>query len=123
MTIPFKFFVGGTLGSGKQWFPWIHIDDLIKIFLFALDNIEIGGALNAVSPNPVRMKELTDEIGRILHRPSFFKVPRFALKVAIGELANDVVASLRVVPGKLEQHNFNFRFENLGEALEDLLKR
>jgi uncharacterized protein (TIGR01777 family) len=123
MTIPFKFFVGGTLGSGKQWFPWIHIDDLINIFLLALDNNDIEGALNAVSPNPVRMKELTDEIGRILHRPSFFKVPHFALRIALGELADDVVASLRVVSEKLKRHNFDFEFENLGEALEDLLKR
>lgn len=122
MTIPFKFFVGGTLGNGKQWFPWIHINDLANIFLFALDNNEIEGALNTVSPNPVRMKEMTDEIGRILHRPSFFKVPHFALRIALGELADEVTASLRVKPQKLNDYNFKFQFENISLCLKDLLR-
>jgi uncharacterized protein (TIGR01777 family) len=122
MVTPFKFFVGGTLGSGKQWFPWVHINDLVKIFLFVLDNNEIQGALNAVSPNPVRMKELTDEIGRILHRPSFFKVPSFALRIALGELADEVTASLRVKPQKLNDQNFKFQFENISLCLKDLLR-
>ena len=122
MVLPFKFFVGGTLGSGEQWFPWIHIQDLIKIYLFALDNNEVNGAFNAASPNPARLKELTDEIGKILHRPSFFKVPGFALRIVLGEFADEVLASIRVVPEKLEQFNFNFRFANLRNALEDLLK-
>jgi hypothetical protein len=122
MALPFKFLVGGTLGTGEQWFPWIHIQDLVKIYLFALDNNEVNGAVNAASPNPVRLKELTNEIGKILHRPSFFKVPGFALKIALGEFADEVLASIRVVPEKLEQLNFNFRFGNLRNALEDLLK-
>jgi uncharacterized protein (TIGR01777 family) len=122
MILPFKFFVGGTLSSGKQWFPWIHIQDLVKIYLFALDNNEINGAVNASSPNPVRLKELTDEIGKILRRPSFFKVPAFALKIALGEFADEVLASIKVVPEKLEKHNFNFEFGNLRNALEDLLR-
>jgi uncharacterized protein (TIGR01777 family) len=121
MVLPFKFFVGGTFGSGRQWFPWIHIQDLVRIYLFALDNNKISGPLNA-SSDPVRVKEFTDEIGKILHRPSFFKVPGFALKIALGEFANEVLASIRAVPEKLEKHNFNFRFGKLEEALEDLLK-
>jgi len=122
IVLPFKFFVGGTLGTGKQWFPWIHIQDLVKIYLFALDNNEVKGAINAVSPNPVRLKELTDEIGKILHRPSFFRVPAFALRIALGEFADEILASTRVIPEKSERYNFNFRFGNLRNALEDLLK-
>jgi hypothetical protein len=121
MVLPFKFFVGGTFGNGRQWFPWIHIQDLVRIYLFALDNNKISGPINA-SADPVRVKEFTDEIGKILHRPSFFKVPGFALKIALGEFANEVLASIRAVPEKLEKHNFNFRFGKLEEALEDLLK-
>lgn len=122
MVTPFKFFVGGTLGNGKQWFPWVHIIDLVNIFLFVLDNKETEGALNAVSPNPVSMKEMTDEIGRILHRPSFFKVPHFALRIVLGELADEVIASLRVKPQKLSDYNFKFQFDNISLCLKDLLK-
>jgi len=122
MIPPFKFFIGGPLGTGNQWFPWIHIKDLVKIFLFVLDNDKITGSLNAASPNPVRMKEFTQELGRILNRPSFFKVPSIILKIALGEFAETILASLRVRPEKLIQYNFNFRFRNLRGALEDLLK-
>lgn len=122
LVLPFKFFAGGTLGSGNQWFPWIHIKDLINIYLFALDNNEVNGALNTASPEQVRLKKLTDEIGNVLNRPSFFKVPGFALKIALGEFADELLASLRVVPERLEKYNFNFRFGNLRKALEDLLK-
>ncbi len=118
----FKFFIGGSLGTGHQWFPWIHIKDLVKIFIFALDNDKIFGALNAVSPNPVRMNEFTKELGRILNRPSFFKVPSIILKIALGEFAETILASLKVIPQQLNQNNFNFEFENLRNALEDLLK-
>ncbi len=123
MALPFKFFVGGTLGTGEQWFPWIHIQDLVKIYLFALDNSELNGAVNAASPNPVRLKELTDEIGKILHRPSFFKVPGFAIKIALGEFADEVLASIRVVPEKLEHYNFDFSFGEMEGALRDLIKK
>jgi uncharacterized protein (TIGR01777 family) len=122
MALPFKFFVGGTLGNGQQWFPWIHIKDLVRIYLFALDNNEVNGPINAASPDQIRMKELTDEIGKVLHRPSFFKAPGFALKIALGEFANELLASLKVVPKKLEEYNFNFLFGDLRIALKDLLK-
>ena len=122
MLLPFKLFVGGPLGNGKQWFPWIHIDDLVNTFLFCLDNTNVKGAANGVSPNPVRMNEFAKTLGNVLHRPSFFKVPAFALKIIAGEFADSITASLRVVPEKLAQNNYNFKFEKLEEALEDLLK-
>ncbi|RPI69916.1 MAG: TIGR01777 family protein [Ignavibacteriales bacterium] len=122
MALPFKFFVGGTLGNGQQWFPWIHIKDLVRIYLFAIDNEKVNGSVNAASPHQIRMKELTDEIGRVLHRPSIFKVPGFALKIALGEFADELLVSLKVVPKKLEENNFNFLFGDLRSALTDLIR-
>jgi hypothetical protein len=119
---PFKFFIGGALGNGKQWFPWIHIDDLIAIYLFVLDNAEISGAVNVVSPESLRMSEFAKTLGKILNRPSIFNVPEFVLKILVGEAASTIVSSQRVVPQKLIDHAFKFKFENLDEALRDLLK-
>ena len=123
LALPFKFFVGGTLGNGNQWFPWIHIKDLVRIYLFALDNDRVNGEINAVSPDLVRLKEITDGIGNVLHRPSLFKVPGFVLKIALGEFADELLASIKASPEKLRQYNFNFEFGKLGKALEDLLKK
>ncbi len=122
MLLPFKLFIGGPIGSGKQWFPWIHIDDLIRIYLFALDNPSISGIINAASPNPATMKEFALTLGKTLHRPSLFRVPFFALRIAIGEAAESVIASQRVIPKKLLESGFKFKFENVEEALRDLLK-
>lgn len=123
MLLPFKLFVGGPIGNGKQWFPWIHIDDILNIYLFALDNINISGPLNAVSPNPVLMKEFANTIGKVLKRPSLFSVPTFALKLALGEVADVISASQRVIPEKLLSYSFKFKYEFLNDALEDLLKK
>jgi uncharacterized protein len=118
---PFKFFIGGALGNGQQWFPWIHIDDLIAIYLFILDNAEISGAVNVVSPESVRMSEFAKTLGKILKRPSIFNVPEFALKLLIGEAASPILSSQRVIPQKLIDHGFNFKFEKLEEAADNLL--
>ncbi len=119
---PFKFFIGGALGNGQQWFPWIHIDDLISIYLFLLDDKNLNGAVNVVSPENVRMNEFAKTLGKVLHRPSIFKVPAFALRIAIGEAASTILSSQRVVPKKLIENGFKFRFEKLEDALKDLLK-
>lgn len=119
---PFKFFIGGALGNGQQWFPWIHIDDIISIYLFMLDNKNISGPVNTVSPENVRMNEFARILGKVLHRPSIFKVPAFALRIAIGEAASTILSSQRVVPKKLIENGFKFRFEKLEDALKDLLK-
>jgi uncharacterized protein (TIGR01777 family) len=119
---PFKFFIGGALGNGNQWFPWLHIDDLVNIYLFILDNAEISGPVNVVSPNILRMNEFAKSLGKILKRPSFFKVPEFALRLLIGEAASTIVSSQSVIPQKLIDHGFKFRFDNLEEALRNLLK-
>ncbi|NWF89385.1 MAG: TIGR01777 family protein [Ignavibacteriaceae bacterium] len=118
----FNFFVGGPLGNGKQWFPWIHIEDLTRIYLFILNNLSISGPVNAVSPKSIRMNEFAKTLGKILKRPSVLKVPEFALKMLVGEAATSILSSQRVVPQKLLDHNFKFKFDNLEEALKDLLK-
>jgi uncharacterized protein len=119
MLLPFKFFLGGSIGSGDQWFPWVHIDDIINIYLFALDN-EISGALNGTAPNPITMKEFATTLGNVIHRPSIFKVPEFALKIAVGEGAQPILSSLRVIPKALIQNSFKFKYEFLKPALLSL---
>lgn len=118
---PFKFFVGGPLGSGKQWLSWIHISDLANLFLFALDNKNVSGIANGVSPNPITMKEFAGTLGRAIKRPSFFRVPEFVLKIILGEASEAVIRGVRVVPKKILSLGFKFEYENLTAALKDLL--
>ncbi len=122
MLIPYNFFVGGPLGNGSQWFPWIHLDDIVNIYLYGLDNESIIGAINATSPKPVTMNEFAKTLGKVIHRPSLFKVPRFALILAAGEVAGSITASLKVIPKKLLEHDYKFKFENLRNSLSDLLQ-
>ncbi len=122
LVTPFKFFIGGSLGSGKQWVPWIHINDLTDIFLYTLDNENINGAVNAVAPNPVTMNELSNTIGKILHRPSILKIPSFILKIILGESASSILDGAKVVPDKLKSAGYEFQFKYLKDALTDLLR-
>jgi len=122
MLIAFKLFIGGPLGSGTQWFPWVHLDDIVNIYTYLLDNNNLSGAFNASSPNPVTMNEFAKTLGKILKRPSFFKVPKFALKLAAGEVADIITASLKVIPERLMDYGYKFKFLNLKDALDDLFK-
>lgn len=121
MLLPFKLFVGGPLGSGKQWFPWIHIDDMAQAILFALDNKQLRGAVNMTAPDPVRMKTFAKVMGKLLKRPSFFPVPAFVLKIILGKAAEATLASQRVIPQKLIDSGFNFSFPLVKDALKNLL--
>lgn len=121
MLLPFKLFVGGPLGNGKQWFPWIHIDDIVGIYFHAIENQNLIGAVNAASPNICTMKEFAKTLGKVLHRPSLFPVPELALKIAIGEAGKVVLMSQRVKVNKLLESGYKFKFENLEEALRNLL--
>ena len=118
---PFHFFIGGSLGNGKQWFPWIHIHDLIAVYLFILNNAEISGPVNVVSPENVKMSEFAKTLGRILKRPAIFNVPEFALRILVGEVTSTIVSSQRVIPKKLIEHGFKFKFDKLEDALKNLL--
>ncbi|MCX7874853.1 MAG: TIGR01777 family oxidoreductase [Melioribacteraceae bacterium] len=122
LILPFKFFVGGSIGSGKQWFSWIHVDDLVNMFLFAIDN-NINGVFNATSPNPVKMKEFSKTIGKILNRPSFLDVPSFIIKLALGEGAETILNGAKVKCEKILNEGFKFQYEKLDDALKSLLKK
>lgn len=119
----FRFFVGGPIGSGEQWFPWIHIEDVVKIFLFAIDNQKVSGALNASSPNPLRMNEFCKTLGALMHRPSLFKVPAFILKLIFGEAADVLLTGAQVIPKRTMELGYKFRFEKEEDALIDLLNK
>ena len=118
----FKLFLGGYLGNGGQWFPWIHIDDIVEIYLHLIDNGNLSGAINAASPGIVRMKQFAKTLGGVLHRPSFLPIPKFAVKILKGELGNYTTDSQRVVVNKLLKSGYKFKFENLEDALMDLLR-
>lgn len=118
---PFKMGVGGKLGSGNQWMSWIHIDDVIGIILFAIENDEIEGALNATAPTPVRNLEFTKTLGSVLRKPTIFPVPTFGLKIMMGEFANFVLLSQNVIPEKTEASGYKFKYPSLESALKNLL--
>jgi uncharacterized protein (TIGR01777 family) len=118
----FKLFAGGPLGDGKQWTSWLHIDDIVGIYLHAIDNKILSGAINAASPNPVRMNEFANTLGKVLKRSSLFPVPKFILRLIVGEAAEVVTASQRVDSEKLLKTGYQFKFKNLEAALLDLLK-
>jgi len=122
MVPAFKIFLGGYLGNGKQWFPWIHIDDVVNIYLYSYANATLNGAVNASSPSIVRNKEFSITLGKILRRPVLFPVPKIAVKVLKGEIGNYATDSQNVIPSKLLKSGYNFKFTNLEEALRDLLK-
>src|SRR5699024_9684876 len=121
MLLPFKFCVGGPVGSGRQYFPWIHMHDLCRAFLFAIGNSNFSGAFNANAPNPVTMRAFADLLGNQLHRPSFFRVPEALLQLVLGDAAAPITNSLRLQPKKLQQHGFEFQYPQLSGALADIL--
>lgn len=120
--LPFRFYLGGPLGSGRQFMPWIHIEDEIRLITFALRESEIQGPLNATAPNPATNREFTSELCRVLNRPQMPAVPEVALRVVAGEMGRALLLEgQRVFPRKSLEAGFSFRFPVLGEALQDLL--
>ncbi len=122
MALPYKMFAGGTVGSGKQWLSWIHVKDVARAIVFALDNEKLSGAFNVTAPHPKQMKEFGKEIAHALGRPHWIPVPSFALKTALGDKSQLVLEGQRVLPTVLEQHGFQFKFPNLRSALADIYK-
>jgi uncharacterized protein len=123
LALPFRLFAGGPLGNGEFWQPWIHLRDEAALVLFALEDARVTGPLNAVAPEPVRNRDLARAIGTILERPSAIRTPAFAIRVALGELAGEILASQRALPRKATELGFRFRFPELEGALRDLLRR
>jgi uncharacterized protein (TIGR01777 family) len=121
MLPPFRMGLGGRLGSGRQWMSWIHLEDLVGLFQFAVES-QVRGPLNAVAPNPVTNSDFTRELAHALRRPALFPVPEFALKLLFGEMATVLLASQRIAPRAAEAAGFRFRFPHLPPALADLLR-
>ncbi len=117
MAQPFRFGLGGKLGSGKQWFPWIHQDDVVGILEGAIAGEDWRGSVNAVAPESVRNEELTKTLGRVLGRPTFMAVPGFAVKAALGELSAELLGSRRVEPKRAKALGYAFAVPGLEEAL------
>ena len=122
MLPPFKAFVGGPVGSGKQWFPWIHLDDEVAAILWCIDHEALEGPVNLAAPGIVTMKDFARVLGRALHRPSWAPVPAGALKVLLGEFAAALLEGQRAVPKKLLDSGFRFRFPEVDSALADVLR-
>lgn len=121
MALPVRMGVGGPLGTGNQWLSWISIDDMLRVLRFAIERNDLEGACNAVSPHPVRNREFTRLLGRVLRRPAFMPVPEFLLKLVLGEMAEILLGSQRVLPARLLQLGFQFRDTDLEALLRRLL--
>jgi len=118
---PFRFFLGGHLGSGRQWFSWIHLDDEITAIKFLMENESLKGAFNLTTPEPVTMKQFCKTLGKVLHRPALMKVPAFAARLAFGQMAEEMLLSgQKVLPTRLLNTDFNFKYTNVKQALVDI---
>ncbi|MEG4047374.1 thylakoid membrane protein ThyD [Microcoleus sp. Pol17_C1] len=121
MLPPFKLFAGGPLGTGKQWFSWVHREDVVDLILYALQNSQVEGVLNATAPNPVRMNELCQTLGEVLKRPSWLPVPSFALELLLGDGAKVVLEGQKVLPKQTLASGFQYQYPTLKLALEEIL--
>jgi len=121
MMAPFKLFAGGPIGSGRQWFSWIHRDDLVNLIVESLRNEEITGVLNATAPNPVRMTEFCQTFGEVLNRPSWLPVPSFAIEALLGDGAIVVLEGQEVRPRHPLASGFEYQFPNVKPALKDIV--
>lgn len=122
LAMPFKFFMGNWLGSGHQWYSWIHIDDLCRMFIHAIENDNIQGIYNAVAPNPVTNKDLTYTLKKVIGKPAIMMpVPEFALRIGMGEMADMVLDSAKISSKKIENTGFYFLYPDLEQALQDLI--
>ncbi len=120
MLTPFKLGLGGRLGDGRAWMPWVHLDDVAGLMLHAA-NTQMDGPMNSAAPNPVTNREFTRTLAQVLHRPAVFPVPRFALALLFGELSTVLLASQRVVPRVAEKTGYRFHFTSLEEALREII--
>ena len=120
MKLPFKLGVGGPIGSGKQYLPWIHIDDLVNAIIWLIDNNHLSGPFNMVAPYAVRNEQFAATLGHVMHRPAFMRTPASAIKLMMGESSVLVLGGQHVLPKRLEESGFGFRWYDLQEALQDV---
>jgi uncharacterized protein (TIGR01777 family) len=122
MILPFRFFAGGKIGSGNQWMSWIALDDVIEILRFGIENGNVRGPINVISPQPVQNADFTKTLASVMHRPAIFPAPAFALRLALGEMADALLlSSQRVLPKKLESLGYRFLHVDLKSALAAVL--
>ena len=117
--LPYRLCLGGPAGGGRQWFPWVHLDDAVRLYRLAIDDESLEGPLHAVAPEQLRQREAARIFGRVLHRPALAPTPGFALRLLLGEQADLVLHGQRAVSRKLD--GFDFRYRELRPALEDAL--
>ncbi len=122
MLLPFKLGLGGPVGSGKQWMPWVHVDDVVGIILHAIQQAPVRGPVNATAPAPVRNREFTQTLARLLHRPALLPAPAFGLKILLGEFADVLLASQRVLPRRIQGAGYTFRHPTLEAALGAIVR-
>ncbi len=117
----FKMFIGGPIGSGLQWFSWIHIKDLAEVFVFLMKHPEISGPVNLCAPGPERNKDLAKALGKALHRPSFMPAPGFMIKLVLGEFGSVLLGGQRVIPRRLLDSGFVFQYPEIDKALQSIV--
>ncbi|MCM3691403.1 TIGR01777 family oxidoreductase [Neobacillus niacini] len=121
MAMPYRLFVGGKVGTGKQWVSWVHVTDVVRAILFAITSNQLSGPINVTAPSPLRMNEFGKMIGTVLHRPHWLPVPSFGMKMVLGQKSALVLEGQHVIPKVLQENGFDFKFPTLRSALEDLL--
>ena len=121
MLLPFKLYVGGKVGDGKQWWPWIHVEDEIRALRFLIEHDDASGPFNLTAPNPVTNQEFAKTLGSVMGKPSLLPVPSAALSLAFGEMSTVLLDGQRAVPSRLMECGFEFKYPNLEDALKDLL--
>ncbi|MBZ0319673.1 MAG: TIGR01777 family oxidoreductase [Anaerolineae bacterium] len=123
MLLPFKLMVGGPIGNGSHWFPWIHIDDEIKAIRFLIENEGAKGVFNVMAPNPLTNGDFTHEVGKVMQKPAVIPVPKLALQMMFGEMAIILIEGQRAVPKRLQEHHFEFAYPTVEPALKNLFKK
>lgn len=121
MALPYKFFVGGPLGSGRQYLSWIHINDLVKLILFIINNKQINGPLNATAPNPITMNKFSKILAKVLKKPSWIRIPEAILGITLGQMSETITHSQNTIPEKASNAGFKFQFPTIKDTLKDLL--
>ncbi len=121
MIPPFQIFAGGPLGSGNQWFSWIHRDDVVNLIIESIQRPDIEGTINGTAPNPVRMSQLCQVLGQVMNRPSWLPVPSFALEMLLGDGAKVVLEGQQVLPQKTESLGFKYQYPQIKSALEEII--
>jgi uncharacterized protein (TIGR01777 family) len=123
MAMPYRFYAGGRIGSGRQWIPWIHIEDMVRLILFCIDNPDISGPVNAASPNPVTNDQFGRALGKAMGKPHWFPVPAFLLKLIFGELATLLLEGQRALPKAALDAGFQYRYPTIDTAMQDLVSK